>query len=78
VISRALTEESNDLLPVPVGSTLNTLVILNRRLGRLPSVGGNKAALFSDYDEAIPAMADAVRTAERYVHVDFYIVGPSI
>jgi hypothetical protein len=78
VISRALTEESNDLLPVPVGSTLNTLVILNRRLGWLPTVGGNKAALFSDYDEAIAAMADAVRAAERYVHVEFYIVGPSI
>jgi phosphatidylserine/phosphatidylglycerophosphate/cardiolipin synthase-like enzyme len=78
VIRGALTEESNDLLPVPVGSTLNTLVILNRRLGWLPSVGGNKAALFSDYDEAIAAMADAVRAAERYVHVEFYIVGPSI
>jgi hypothetical protein len=24
------------------------------------------------------AMADAVRTAERYVQVEFYIVGPSI
>ena len=74
VISGALTGETNDLLPVPAGSALNTLVVLNRRLGWLPSVGGNKAALFGDYDEAIAAMAQEVRTAERYVHVEFYIM----
>jgi cardiolipin synthase A/B len=65
VISGALTGETNDLLPVPAGSPLNTLVVLNRRLGWPPSVGGNKAALFGDYDEAIAAMAQEVRTAER-------------
>jgi len=74
VISAALTVETDDLLPVPAGSTLNTLVVLNRRLGWLPSVGGNKASLFSDYDEAIAAMAREIRTAERYVHVEFYIM----
>jgi cardiolipin synthase len=74
VISAALTVETDDLLPVPAGSTLNTLVVLNRRLGWLPSVGGNKTALFSDYDEAIAAMAREIRTAERYVHVEFYIM----
>ena len=73
VISRALIAEANDLLPVPAGSTLNTLVVLNRRLGWLPSVDGNKADLFSDYHESIAAMAREVRTAERYVHVEFYI-----
>ena len=74
VISGALTPTTDDLLPVPAGSTLNTLVVLNRRLGWLPSVGGNKADLLSDYDEAIAAMASEVRTAERYVHVEFYIM----
>jgi len=74
VISSALTAETNDLLPVPAGSTLNTLVVLNRRLGWLPSVGGNKVDLFSDYNESIAAMAREVRTAERYVHVEFYIM----
>jgi cardiolipin synthase len=74
VISGALTSQTDDLLPVPAGSTLNTLVVLNRRLGWLPSVGGNKADLFSDYEEAIAAMAREVRTAERYVHVEFYIM----
>ena len=65
VISSALTAETNDLLPVPAGSTLNTLVVLKRRLGWLPSVGGNTADLFSDYNESIAAMAREVRTAER-------------
>ncbi len=74
MISGALTAEANDLLPVPAGSTLNTVVVLNRRLGWLPSVGGNKADLFSDYGESIAAMAREVRTAERYVHVEFYIM----
>lgn len=74
VISGALTAETDDLLPVPAGSTLNTLVVLNRRLGWLPAEGGNKADLFDDYDESIAAMARAVRTAERYVHVEFYIM----
>ncbi|HEX5907616.1 MAG TPA: PLDc N-terminal domain-containing protein, partial [Propionibacteriaceae bacterium] len=74
VVSAALTTETDDLLPVPAGSTLNTLVVLNRRLGWLPAVGGNKAELFSDYDESIAVMAREVRTAERYVHVEFYIM----
>ena len=74
VISRALTAETDDLLPVPAGSTLNTLVVLNRRLGWLPAVGGNEAELLSDYDESIAAMACEIRTAERYVHVEFYIM----
>jgi cardiolipin synthase len=61
-------------LPVPAGSTLDTLVVLNRRLGWLPAVGGNEADLLSDYDESIAAMAGEVRTAEQYVHVEFYIM----
>jgi cardiolipin synthase len=65
VISGALPSHTEDRVPVPAGSTLNTLVVLNRRLGWLPSVGGNKADLFSDYEEAIAAMAREVRTAER-------------
>jgi cardiolipin synthase A/B len=74
VISGARIAETDDLLPVPAGSTLNTLVVLNRRLGWLPAIGGNEAGLLSDYDESIAAMAREVRTAERYMHVEFYIM----
>jgi cardiolipin synthase len=49
------------------------LVALNRNLGAMPLAGDNGAQLISDYQESLDAMADAVRTAERYVHVEFYI-----
>jgi len=46
---------------------------LNRRLGALPAVAGNSAELFSEYTESIAAMTAVVETAERFVHVQFYI-----
>jgi cardiolipin synthase len=46
---------------------------LNRQLGALPAVGGNAVELLPDYRSAILAMADAVRAATDYVHVEFYI-----
>jgi cardiolipin synthase A/B len=63
----ALDEQSPGLAYV------SSVAALNRRLGALPAVGGNTADLFADYDESIAAMADAVDTAERFVHVQFYI-----
>jgi cardiolipin synthase A/B len=53
---------------------LDSVMVLNRRLGWLPSVQNNSADLFSNYDESIQEMADLVRTAERYVHVEYFIV----
>jgi cardiolipin synthase len=46
---------------------------LNRRLGALPAVGGNSVEFLPDYRSAILAMAEAVRGATDYVHVEFYI-----
>lgn len=51
-----------------------SLVRLNRKLGAMPLSGDNAAELISDYQESLDAMADAIRTAERYVHVEFYIL----
>jgi cardiolipin synthase len=53
---------------------LESVVELNRRLGAMPLVGGNAARLLEDYDATILAMADEVRRAKRYVHVEFYIL----
>src|SRR3954453_2767141 len=53
---------------------LDTAMVLNRRLGWLPSVQNNSAVLFANYEQSIQAMADLVRTAERYVHVEYFIV----
>src|SRR3954447_20863614 len=53
---------------------LDSAMVLNRRLGWLPTVQNNSAELFANYEQSIQAMADLVRTAERYVHVEYFIV----
>ncbi len=52
----------------------DSLVGLNRTLGAMPLCGDNTADLHPDYEQSIRAMADAVRGANRYVHVEFYIL----
>jgi cardiolipin synthase len=49
-------------------------VTLNRNLGALPMVGGNAAELLPDYKGSIQAMADAIDTAQKYVHIEFFIM----
>lgn len=53
---------------------LEPIVELNRNLGAMPLVGGNTARLFTDYTASITAMTEAVREAQRSVHVEFYIM----
>jgi cardiolipin synthase len=53
---------------------LPPIVELNRTLGSMPLVGGNTATLFTSYDETILELAKAVDAAQRYVHVEFYIL----
>ncbi|MFG6402215.1 MULTISPECIES: cardiolipin synthase [unclassified Microbacterium] len=50
------------------------LVTLNRNLGAMPLAGDNDAQLISDYQQSLDAMAEAIRQAKRYVHVEFYIL----
>ncbi len=50
------------------------LVRLNRNLGAMPIAGDNAATLISDYQQSLDAMAEAIRRATRYVHVEFYIL----
>ncbi|WP_439594238.1 cardiolipin synthase [Microbacterium sp.] len=51
-----------------------SLVTLNRNLGAMPLAGDNAAHLISDYQQSLDAMAEEIRKAERYVHVEFYIL----
>jgi cardiolipin synthase len=46
----------------------------NRRLGALPATGGNRAELIGDYQASIDRMAADLDLAERFVHVEFFIV----
>lgn len=50
-----------------------SLVTMNRNLGAMPLAGDNSAHLLSDYQQSLDEMADAVRQAREYVHVEFYI-----
>ena len=51
-----------------------SVVEQNRVLGALPAAGGNTAHLISDYQASIDAMTADIDTAERFVHVEFFIV----
>lgn len=53
---------------------LTSVLRLNRRLTGLPSVAGSNDGLFADAHEFYEAMAESVRRAEYYVHVEFYIL----
>ncbi|WP_167044273.1 cardiolipin synthase [Salinibacterium sp. ZJ454] len=53
---------------------LESIIEMNRTLGAMPLVGGNSASLLPNYNDSIQAMTDAVKTANRYVHAEFYIL----
>ncbi|GAA1828538.1 cardiolipin synthase [Agromyces salentinus] len=78
-IDRILAEHEEDLLPASDAASwptwFRTVVEQNRRLGALPAVAGDSAQLMGDYEASIAAMAADIDTAERYVHVEFYIIG---
>jgi len=50
------------------------LVQLNRNLGAMPIAGDNGARIISDYAESLAAMTAEIDRAERYVHLEFYIL----
>jgi cardiolipin synthase len=50
-----------------------SVVDLNRKLGAMPLVGGNDALLIDDFAVSMKSMTAAVKKAERYVHVEFYL-----
>ncbi len=58
----------------PWPAWLEPIVELNRTLGAMPLVGGNSGKLYPDYEESLMAMTDAIGTARKYVHVEFYIL----
>jgi cardiolipin synthase A/B len=52
---------------------VSSVATLNRNLGALPLLPGNRVDLFPDYGEAVRAMTDEVDRATNWVHVEFYI-----
>ena len=78
LINETIAEVTKDLhLGTPRPGTpewLRSLIGMNQRLGALPLSGDNGAHLISDYQASLDAMADAIRDAQKYVHVEFYIL----
>ncbi|MET0467265.1 MAG: cardiolipin synthase [Aeromicrobium sp.] len=50
------------------------IVQLNHRLASMPLTAGNHVTLLPDYQESIDEMIVAIDTAQRHVHVEFYIM----
>ncbi|WP_313355236.1 cardiolipin synthase [Microbacterium sp.] len=50
------------------------LVRMSQAMGALPLSGDNSAHLISDYQTSLDDMAEAIRGAADYVHVEFYIL----
>ncbi|MCU1415223.1 MAG: cls [Microbacteriaceae bacterium] len=53
---------------------LDPIVELNRTLGSMPLVGGNTTHFYTEYEESLAAMTDAMTDAKRFIHVEFYIL----
>ncbi|WP_017792010.1 cardiolipin synthase [Leucobacter salsicius] len=58
----------------PLQPGLENVVKLGRTLGAQPMMQGNTASISIDYEESIAHMAAAIREAQAYVHVEFYIL----
>ncbi|MBC9953427.1 cardiolipin synthase [Leucobacter sp. cx-42] len=49
-------------------------VELGSSLGAQPMLRGNRASMCIDYERSFAWMADAIRSAKKYVHIEFYIL----
>lgn len=58
----------------PWPAALAPIVELNRTLGAMPLVGGNRAEMWADDDVSLAEMTAAVNAATRLVHCEFYIL----
>jgi cardiolipin synthase len=47
---------------------------LNREMGAMPLIDGNSAELLPHFEQQLAALIEAIDGAERYVHIEFYIV----
>lgn len=70
-------QEDSELAPY-FGSGLpyahKPVIALNEALGGMPACAGNTVELIPGYNDAIAAMAAAIDSANRFVHVEFYIM----
>ena len=75
--NQVISERTAEVPDLPAGADIpagvETMFRLNRNLTSLPCVTGISHGLFGDSNASVQAMADAVREAEKSVHVEFFI-----
>ncbi|WP_431710036.1 cardiolipin synthase [Glutamicibacter uratoxydans] len=54
---------------------IESAAVLNRRLGAMPLEGGNQVEVISDYRSSLEAMRQEIDAAQKFVHIQFYIMG---
>lgn len=78
VIDRLLARDEGELTAAGRSTSwpdwLATLATLNQTLGALPMLPHNRVQLIEGYEAMIAAMAADIDLAERYVHVEFFIL----
>ncbi len=62
------------LLKPPVPASVLPHATLIKRLGGMLPVAGNSVELLPEYDAIIERMAREINQAQRYVHIEFYII----
>ena len=75
-VAQIADQEETELVTPPerLFPGLNSVVKLGRELGAQPMLQGNTASICTDYETSFARMAEAIRTATDYVHVEFYIL----
>jgi cardiolipin synthase A/B len=53
---------------------LQSIATLNETVGGFPLLPGNNADLFPEFDEQFAAIIEVIDDAERFLHVEFYIL----
>ncbi len=76
-VNAIIAERTTDISTVEAAFTgpeyVASVATLNRNLGALPLLPGNRVDLFPDYGPAVAAMTAEVDGADTWVHVEFYI-----
>lgn len=69
-----LSKTHDGLFQLPEDIAHAEVAKLAETLGGLPSMAGNTAKVYTDYDEAIRAQIRAIDNAKEYIHIEYFIM----
>lgn len=74
VLAELKRTDNQKLLSAKAPEEYQTLAMLSQSLSGLPVFGGNNVEILPEYDNVAPRMVQDIDEAERYVHVEFFIL----